>query len=880
MHIGQPMNTKGLRGAAKIGVGNSLPKGAPVTKAQTKSLLSQFNKFIPKVLIDMGKQLAKLFGSSSPSPKKEPSIQESNSTPSNVTNNSDQQLNIGQSSFFNFEGADLNPMPSSFDSITGSTPLKRTDSTSSMDSNFSDVSDITDSTIGDLKKSFHNSEGELVEIGETLAEHFMKDGNHEGANGTQINEMSKIANTAFATVLKDSGNDSLASAIEDSGDVGDAIENAGQEDSFAQKVTDHFEKHEVLTLSHFGYKGHSVGLNVFKNKDQTFDIVLCNRGAGNQIPGDADESGTFFQVTVNNLEEANTLLHTLHDLKQSETDMGPIYQAMKNAAMKVNGETTAKVLTDVTAKDQYTGHCGFLNKQAALKQVSKRMTGDIKAYKSERKELFKGIQSYIQDSDNNNLKTSLTEYKNLQKVTQTLKGLAQRKPVGGSEGVISNPQDSGKTIGQMDVDGIASAINALKDDGNFKSEMGRVMDYIDQMLKNDSLSNVDQSFLIDVKNNMINLNNEEIDQSTFLENVTNLKKSYDQLQNATLDTFKDAVGNMTDEQFNVSKRLIQETAERLFKTEAKGTFEDGAWITNTPTQKALFALAQSENRSDLNANFETLTTAKALDQYTDQLSQTLETATLDTFQSALDGMTDEQFNVSKRLIQETAERLFKTEAKGTFEDGAWITNTPTQKALFALAQSENRSNLNANFETLTTAKALDQYTAQLSQTLETATLATFKDAVGSMTDEQFNVSKRLIQETAKRLFETEANGTFAQNGAWQLKTPTDRVIFNIVTSGNVADLKTHLNSLTINSEFQSNVQSMGNGDYTQLEQFLSAQTIDTLTMAECQLLMEKIDAQTKNASDNKVHLNNENLNVVIGFQDKREALRKKLMHIN
>ena len=135
MHIGQPMNTKGLRGAAKIGVGNSLPKGAPVTKkTQTKSLLSQFNKFIPKVLIDMGKQLAKLFGSSSPSPKKEPSIQESNSTPSNVTNNSDQQLNIGQSSFFNFEGADLNPIPSSFDSITGSTPLKRTDSTSSMDS--------------------------------------------------------------------------------------------------------------------------------------------------------------------------------------------------------------------------------------------------------------------------------------------------------------------------------------------------------------------------------------------------------------------------------------------------------------------------------------------------------------------------------------------------------------------------------------------------------------------------------------------------------------------------------------------------------------------------------------------------------------------------
>ena len=67
---------------------------------------------------------------------------------------------------------------------------------------------------------------------------------------------------------------------------------------------------------------------------------------------------------------------------------------------------------------------------------------------------------------------------------------------------------------------------------------------------------------------------------------------------------------------------------------------------------------------------------------------------------------------------------------------------------------------------------------------------------------------------------------------------------------------------------------MGNGDYTQLEQFLSAQTIDTLTMAECQLLMEKIDAQTKNASDNKVHLNNENLNVVIGFQDKRGAEKK------
>ncbi|RAP24819.1 hypothetical protein DID73_00695 [Candidatus Marinamargulisbacteria bacterium SCGC AG-343-K17] len=704
MHIGRPMKTEGLRSAAKVGAGSSLPKGTPVTKAQKKNLLSQFIKTgqeLLKGIKDMAKQLGKHFGYSSPSPTKASLPKVESSIPQSINPNSDVET-PSSGGFFNLNPTDSTVMPSSMGTIKG---LSQLDSTSSMESLVSAGSDTADSTSGDLTKSFRNSSGVSVQIGQTLAEHFMKDGNHEGANGNQINEMSKIANEAFAQVLDTSGRGSLAGAIRDSGVVGDAIEGG----SFNEELTTHFDNHDALTLSHFGFKGHSVGLNVFKNVNNTFDIVLCNRGAGNQIPGDDGNSCTFFQVTVNDLDKANELLHTLHDLKQTAKDMGPIYQAMKDAG-------TTKVLTDVTAKNQITGHCGLLNKQAALKQFSERKTGDIKVYKDERKELFKGIKTYIEGSGNQELKDSLHEYEHLQKVSTTLKGLVQINSA--SDGISPNPQDSGQTIGQMDVNGIASAIKELKHDVNFKAEMGRVKVYIDKMLKNDQVSGSDRSFLNQVRNNIIELNDDksDIDTAKFKENVTSLKQTYDTLQSATLDTFQDVMSGMTDEQYETCKGLIHDTAKRLFREEG-GTFtKEGAWKTDTPTKKTLFKLAGSKNKSELNANFEALNTAIALDQYKEQLSEKLKDASLDTFQGEISGMTDEQFDVSRNLIRDTAKRLFQ-EAGGTFaENGAWKTSNSIQNELFNISNSKYLSHCKTHLSHISDIKGFQSGLASISDT--------------------------------------------------------------------------------------------------------------------------------------------------------------------
>ena len=62
---------------------------------------------------------------------------------------------------------------------------------------------------------------------------------------------------------------------------------------------------------------------------------------------------------------------------------------------------------------------------------------------------------------------------------------------------------------------------------------------------------------------------------------------------------------MTDEQFTVSRSLVQDTAKRLFK-KAGGEFtESGAWKTNTPI-KEVYGVYVAKNKTALVAAFETL----------------------------------------------------------------------------------------------------------------------------------------------------------------------------------------------------------------------------------------------------------------------------------
>ena len=47
------------------------------------------------------------------------------------------------------------------------------------------------------------------------------------------------------------------------------------------------------------------------------------------------------------------------------------------------------------------------------------------------------------------------------------------------------------------------------------------------------------------------------------------------------------------------------------------------------------------------------------------------------------------------------------------------------------------------------------------------------------TDEQFTVSRSLVQDTAKRLFK-KAGGEFTESGAWYINTPIKEGVYTVL----------------------------------------------------------------------------------------------------
>ena len=641
-------------------------------------------------------------------------------------------------------------------------------------------------TTVDLTKEIME-DGESVPIGIILAKHFMKDGQHnDGAKPLQIKEMSKIANKAFVKALQDSPVDSkikepLIAAIQASGDVEDQFNTGNiKKDAFTSTVREHFTKHHVLTLSDFGCSHHSVGLNVYKNNDNSYDIVLCNRGFGSgpekeernwwpQFIGTKrplnNVDRRFFQVKLNDQNAAIELLHTLYSLN-NKSSMSPVYKAMEKA-----GE--CQVCTDVSSEIHYTGHCGFLNKQAALKQVCQRKLGGVSVYKAQRQNLFSCIKSYIESSSNPDLKTLLEEYEGLQNITKTLKPLVNTN---GSE-----------SFHDQYVQGIQDAIKALMSHANFASEMKRLNIYIDRMLKNHQLKPFDKAFLNQVRFGIDSLkiqgdqNTKNIEKNKFLKNINALNETHDALATESLEKFQ--MQPMAPEQFNVIKPLIQAKAKGLFQA-LGGRIEGNAWDTSTPTGKVLYWVAISETLYDLKLNIQMLDTARELE------SQLKDAATVDRFKTAVNGMTEDEFDLSQALILKTAKGLFQA-LGGTFtEDGAWETSTPTGKVLYRVATSETLDALNLNIQMLDTARELER------QLNAAATIDSFKTAVNKMTKDEFRLCRPLIKKTAKRLFASiEVGGTFTENGAWETSTPTGKVLYRVATSETVSDMNSHLQKL-------------------------------------------------------------------------------------
>ena len=123
-----------------------------------------------------------------------------------------------------------------------------------------------------------------------MAEHFLKI--TPGATSNEITQMSAISNTVFA----DSMPGKIGKAVLASTDV----QNSLSTDDFPSTLDTHFKAHDLLTLTNFGCKEHNVGLNVYKEENGKFTVVLCNRGFGSK-------DGMFLEKTLDSIENQTVL---------------------------------------------------------------------------------------------------------------------------------------------------------------------------------------------------------------------------------------------------------------------------------------------------------------------------------------------------------------------------------------------------------------------------------------------------------------------------------------------------------------------------------------------------------------------------------------------
>ena len=166
------------------------------------------------------------------------------------------------------------------------------------------------------------------------------------------------------------------------------------------------------------------------------------------------------------------------------------------------------------------------------------------------------------------------------------------------------------------------------------------------------------------------------------------------------------MNRLTMLKLSLRRKVILRADFQLFRHEIIKTFNrlKGTLKTDTQAGKDVYnawvGIANAGSMEDLQAAFNELTVAESNLAKVNVLSKRLNSATLATFKEAAVGMTDEQFTVSRSLVQDTAKRLFK-KAGGEFtESGAWKTNTPIKEGVYGVYVAKNKTALVAAFETL------------------------------------------------------------------------------------------------------------------------------------------------------------------------------------
>ena len=215
-----------------------------------------------------------------------------------------------------------------------------------------------------------------------MAEHFLKI--TPGATSDEITQMSEISNTVFA--------DSMPGKIGDAVRASTNVQKSLSTDDFPSTLDTHFKAHDLLTLTNFGCKEHNVGLNVYKEENGKFTVVLCNRGFGS-------EEGMFLEKTLDSIETCKQFLNTLKESKEDKTMDNVVNQFRTNDG---NLNSIDKDLQQA----QVMGNCGWANKAAALKELSNRRAS-VEDYKTFRSKIQDKVESDIKNLGNEKLKMAL-----------------------------------------------------------------------------------------------------------------------------------------------------------------------------------------------------------------------------------------------------------------------------------------------------------------------------------------------------------------------------------------------------------------------------------------------------------------------------------------
>ncbi|MGC6367571.1 MAG: ankyrin repeat domain-containing protein [Candidatus Marinamargulisbacteria bacterium] len=184
-------------------------------------------------------------------------------------------------------------------------------------------------------------------------------------------------------------------------------------------LQEHFNEYKFLSLNGLGWKRHNVAINIYKEVDDKYRCVLCNRG-GRPDEGNFSSQLTEFMVSQDQLLSLAEILLINGSLKRES--MESVVSKLSNVAV----EDSIRSL-DNLSQDQIAGNCVVANHELALKQLLCELDKDngLQKYKEFKRDLTTQMGHYLHSLPDSKVNQALKiEHQNWQqrkKLTESLK---------------------------------------------------------------------------------------------------------------------------------------------------------------------------------------------------------------------------------------------------------------------------------------------------------------------------------------------------------------------------------------------------------------------------------------------------------------------------